>query len=64
MEVVLYIVLLIATFLTMEGITWLTHKYVMHGFYGSCIAITISNRKDFLKRTIGSLSFLRFRALH
>lgn len=22
----------LSTFLTMEGITWLTHKYVMHGF--------------------------------
>ena len=27
-----YILILIGTFLTMEGITWLTHKYVMHGF--------------------------------
>lgn len=24
--------ILIATFLVMEGITWCTHKYVMHGF--------------------------------
>ena len=23
---------MLATFFTMEGITWLTHKYVMHGF--------------------------------
>jgi beta-carotene 3-hydroxylase len=32
METMLYILVLIATFLAMEGITWLTHKYVMHGF--------------------------------
>src|SRR5678815_5638442 len=27
-----YILVLIATFISMEGITWLTHRYVMHGF--------------------------------
>jgi beta-carotene 3-hydroxylase len=27
-----FIGVLLATFLIMEGITWLTHKYVMHGF--------------------------------
>ena len=27
-----YILVLIATFITMEGVTWLTHRYVMHGF--------------------------------
>lgn len=32
MIVLLYILLLLATFCIMEGITWLTHKYVMHGF--------------------------------
>jgi beta-carotene 3-hydroxylase len=32
METVLYILVLAGTFLAMEGITWLTHKYVMHGF--------------------------------
>ncbi|WP_038533036.1 sterol desaturase family protein [Formosa agariphila] len=32
MQIVLYIVVTLATFLIMEGITWLTHKYVMHGF--------------------------------
>ncbi len=32
MIVVLYIVLFLATFIIMEGITWITHKYVMHGF--------------------------------
>jgi beta-carotene 3-hydroxylase len=32
MTVVFYIVLLLATFCAMEGVTWLTHKYVMHGF--------------------------------
>ena len=28
----LYIALAFLVFLIMEGITWLTHKYVMHGF--------------------------------
>jgi len=32
MEIVLYIVVLLATFVIMEGITWLTHRFVMHGF--------------------------------
>jgi beta-carotene 3-hydroxylase len=32
MQAVLYILVLLGTFLAMEGITWLTHKYVMHGF--------------------------------
>ena len=27
-----FILLLVATFLIMECVTWLTHKYVMHGF--------------------------------
>ncbi len=27
-----YILCLLATFLIMEGITWLTHRFVMHGF--------------------------------
>ncbi|WP_435137062.1 sterol desaturase family protein [Formosa sp. A9] len=32
MQIVLYIVITLATFVIMEVITWLTHKYVMHGF--------------------------------
>jgi len=32
MEIVFYIAILVGTFLLMEGITWCTHKYVMHGF--------------------------------
>ena len=28
----LYILITIATFCVMEGITWLTHRFVMHGF--------------------------------
>lgn len=31
METLLWIVVLIATFLIMEGMAWFTHKYVMHG---------------------------------
>ena len=32
MEAVGFTGLLIGTFIAMEGVTWLTHKYVMHGF--------------------------------
>ncbi|TDH27409.1 beta-carotene hydroxylase [Segetibacter sp. 3557_3] len=32
MEILYFILILLGTFLIMEGITWLTHKYVMHGF--------------------------------
>ncbi|HKP31767.1 MAG TPA: hypothetical protein VJT83_03545 [Chitinophagaceae bacterium] len=32
MNAVYYILILAGTFIAMEGITWLTHKYVMHGF--------------------------------
>ncbi len=29
---ILYIIITLATFIIMEGVTWCTHKYVMHGF--------------------------------
>ena len=32
MEILIFIVTTVVTFLVMEMITWLTHKYVMHGF--------------------------------
>src|SRR5688500_11691274 len=32
MHWLLYIFIVVGVFLLMEGITWLTHKYVMHGF--------------------------------
>src|SRR5664279_241920 len=32
MQVLFFIIIMLAVFLAMEGITWLTHKYVMHGF--------------------------------
>src|SRR5512132_2024084 len=32
MTILLYILVLLGTFIIMEGVTWLTHKYVMHGF--------------------------------
>lgn len=32
MDTILYILVLLGTFMVMEGVTWLTHKYVMHGF--------------------------------
>jgi beta-carotene 3-hydroxylase len=32
MSTIIFTVVLLGTFFLMEGITWLTHKYVMHGF--------------------------------
>lgn len=32
MTIFLYILIVILSYATMEGITWCTHKYVMHGF--------------------------------
>jgi beta-carotene 3-hydroxylase len=32
MSTVLFILIVLATFIVMEGVTWLTHRYVMHGF--------------------------------
>lgn len=32
MNSLLFIPIMLGTFLLMEGITWLTHRYVMHGF--------------------------------
>lgn len=32
MQVGVFILLVLITFAIMEGITWLTHRYVMHGF--------------------------------
>jgi beta-carotene 3-hydroxylase len=32
MTILFYILILLGTFSIMEGITWLTHRYVMHGF--------------------------------
>ncbi|MBL0357517.1 MAG: sterol desaturase family protein [Chitinophagaceae bacterium] len=32
MNTVLFILIVLATFITMEGVTWLTHRFVMHGF--------------------------------
>ncbi|MEI9957942.1 MAG: hypothetical protein WDM90_16940 [Ferruginibacter sp.] len=32
MNWLLFILITLSTFLLMEGITWLTHRFVMHGF--------------------------------
>ena len=29
---ILFILVTLATFLSMEAVTWFTHKYIMHGF--------------------------------
>jgi beta-carotene 3-hydroxylase len=33
MQILLYIAIVIVTFCIMECITWLTHKYIMHGLF-------------------------------
>jgi beta-carotene 3-hydroxylase len=33
MQVILYIAIVIVTFCVMECVTWLTHKYIMHGLF-------------------------------
>lgn len=32
MNWIIFLLIVLATFFTMEGITWLTHRFVMHGF--------------------------------
>ncbi len=32
MHWIFFIIIILTTFFIMEGVTWLTHKYVMHGF--------------------------------
>ncbi len=32
MSIFIFILIVLGTFLVMEGITWLTHRFVMHGF--------------------------------
>jgi beta-carotene 3-hydroxylase len=32
MSIFLFVLMVLATFVAMEGITWATHRYVMHGF--------------------------------
>jgi len=32
MNMFFYLLIMLATFVLMEGITWLTHRFVMHGF--------------------------------
>lgn len=32
MDVVRYLLVLLGTFIAMEGVTWCTHRFVMHGF--------------------------------
>ena len=31
MNIIIYILILVGTFIAMEGVTWLTHRYIMHG---------------------------------
>src|SRR5258708_16330351 len=32
MQAFLFIIIILTTFFLMEGVTWLTHKYIMNGF--------------------------------
>jgi isopentenyl-diphosphate delta-isomerase len=56
MMVILYW-LTCSNFIIMEGITRLTHRYVMHGSFGICIKITTRQSPVFLKRMMLFLSF-------
>ena len=31
MNIIIYILIVVGTFIAMEGVTWLTHRYIMHG---------------------------------
>ena len=31
-QIPIYIIIIIVTFISMEGVAWFLHKYVMHGF--------------------------------
>lgn len=35
MQVLLYVLVTIVTFIGMEGVAWLAHKYIMHGLFWS-----------------------------
>jgi len=57
----LFLMITVATFLSMEVVTWLTHKFVMHGSCGIFMKTTINqNMQTLLKETMSSLSFLRY----
>ncbi|WP_113652928.1 sterol desaturase family protein [Pedobacter namyangjuensis] len=30
---IIYVLIVVATFITMEAVAWLTHKYIMHGIF-------------------------------
>ena len=54
MNWLIYSLIALTTFLIMEGITWLTHKYVMHGFLWYLHKDHHQPQKVFLKRMIFS----------
>lgn len=60
MQTFLWILVFITTFCLMEFMAWFTHKYVMHGFYGPCTAITIIK---IMARGGSAMIFLYFYAL-
>ena len=31
-QIIIYIIIIVSTFLLMEGVAWFLHKYIMHGF--------------------------------
>ncbi|GIR49789.1 MAG: beta-carotene hydroxylase [Burkholderiaceae bacterium] len=41
-KTLLWILFFLSTFLVMEFMAWFTHKYIMHGFCGSCTKTTIT----------------------
>lgn len=55
MHWLIYLGVVLITFLVMEGVTWLTHRYVMHGFLWYLHEDHHKKGLDFLRKTTGSL---------
>ena len=50
MNPVLYISIIVVVFLLMEGVSWLTHRYVMHGFLWTLHEDHHNKRPGFFER--------------
>lgn len=49
-DISIFLIVLLITFLSMEGVTWLTHRYVMHGFLWYLHEDHHNPRKRFLEK--------------
>lgn len=55
MHWLIYLGVVLITFLVMEGVTWLTHRYVMHGFLWYLHEDHHKKGPGFFEKTTGSL---------